>query len=64
MQEFYFSLALLAVATTITPGPSTLLAAAAGIRYGLVGSLPLATGVAIGLASLMAAGAIGLSTLL
>ena len=64
MPEFFFPLAVLAVATTITPGPSTLLAAACGVRHGLVGSLPLAAGVAVGLASLMAAGAFGLSALL
>lgn len=64
MPEFFFSLAALAVATTITPGPSTLLAAASGVRYGLIGSLPLAAGVAVGLALLTAAGAFGLSALL
>ena len=64
MPEFLISLAVLAVATTITPGPSTLLAAASGVRHGLVGSLPLASGVAIGLASITAAGAFGLSALL
>ncbi len=63
-KDFLFSLAVLAVATTITPGPSTLLAAASGIRHGLIGSLPLAVGVAVGLALLMAAGAFGLSALL
>ncbi len=64
MPEFFFSLVVLAVATTITPGPSTLLAAAAGTRYGVVRSLPLAAGVAVGLATLSAAGAFGLSALL
>ena len=64
MPEFLISLAVLAVATTITPGPSTLLAAASGVRHGLVGSLPLASGVAVGLASITAAGAFGLSALL
>ena len=64
MPEFLISLAVLAVATTITPGPSTLLAAASGVRHGLVGSLPLASGVAVGLASIAAAGAFGLSALL
>ena len=64
MPEFLISLAVLAVATTITPGPSTLLAAASGVRYGLVGSLPLAAGAAVGLALLTAAGAFGLSALL
>ena len=64
MPEFLISLAVLAVATTITPGPSTLLAAASGVRHGLVGSLPLASGVAVGLASITAAGAFGLAALL
>ena len=64
MPEFLISLAVLAVATTITPGPSTLLAAASGVRHGLVGSLPLASGVAVGLALIAAAGAFGLSALL
>ncbi|MYE00283.1 MAG: hypothetical protein F4Y03_03245 [Alphaproteobacteria bacterium] len=64
MPEFMISLAVLAVATTVTPGPSTLLAAASGVRHGLVGSLPLAAGVAVGLALIAAAGAFGLSALL
>ncbi len=64
MPEFLISLAVLAVATTITPGPSTLLAAASGVRYGLIGSLPLAAGAAVGLALLTAAGAFGLSALM
>ncbi|MDE0408927.1 MAG: LysE family translocator [Alphaproteobacteria bacterium] len=64
MPDFLISLMVLAVATTITPGPSTLLAAASGVRYGLFRSLPLAAGVAVGLALLTAAGAFSLSTLL
>ena len=55
---------VLAVATTFTPGPSTLLAAASGARFGVRRTIPLMAGVAAGLASLMVAAAAGLMVLL
>lgn len=55
---------VLAVATTFTPGPSTLLAAASGARFGVRSTIPLMAGVAAGLASLMIAAAAGLMVLL
>jgi len=55
---------VLAIATTFTPGPSTLLAAASGARFGVRSTIPLMAGVAAGLASLMIAAAAGLMVLL
>lgn len=55
---------VLAVATTFTPGPSTLLAAASGARFGVRSTIPLMAGVAAGLAFLMVAAAAGLMVLL
>ena len=55
---------VLAIATTFTPGPSTLLAAASGARFGVRSTIPLMAGVAVGLASLMVAAAAGLMVLL
>jgi len=57
-------LALFAVVATITPGGATTLAAASGARFGFRRSLPLMTGIAVGLASLAAAGGAGLATVL
>ncbi|MGH6619175.1 MAG: LysE family translocator [Alphaproteobacteria bacterium] len=64
MPELLLSLILVAVATTITPGPGTLLAAAAGARFGFQRTVPFLAGVASGLAALMAAAAGGLAALL
>ncbi|MPY75337.1 MAG: LysE family translocator [Alphaproteobacteria bacterium] len=64
MPELLVSLILVAVATTITPGPGTLLAAAAGARFGFQRTVPLLAGVAGGLAALMAAATVGLAALL
>ncbi len=55
---------VLAVATTFTPGPSTLLAAASGAGFGVRRTIPLMAGVAAGLASLMAAASAGLIVVL
>ena len=54
----------LAVATTFTPGPSTLLAAASGASFGVRRTVPLMAGVAAGLASLMIAASTGLIVVL
>jgi threonine/homoserine/homoserine lactone efflux protein len=56
-------MAALAVATTFTPGPSTLLAAASGASFGVRRTVPLMAGVAAGLAILMIAAAAGLIVL-
>jgi threonine/homoserine/homoserine lactone efflux protein len=64
MIEALLSMVVLAVATTFTPGPSTLLAAASGARFGVGRTIPLMAGVAAGLASLMIAAAAGLVVLL
>jgi hypothetical protein len=64
MAEALLSMVVLAVATTFTPGPSTLLAAASGASFGMRRTLPLMAGVAAGLATLMVAAAAGLVVLL
>jgi threonine/homoserine/homoserine lactone efflux protein len=64
MVEALLSMVVLAIATTFTPGPSTLLAAASGARFGVRSTIPLMAGVAVGLASLMVAAAAGLMVLL
>ena len=64
MVEALLSMVLLAIATPFTPGPSTLLAAASGARFGVGSTIPLMAGVAVGLASLMVAAAAGLMVLL
>lgn len=50
MVEALVSMVVLAVASTFTPGPSTLLAAASGARFGVRSTIPLMAGVAAGLA--------------
>lgn len=64
MWEMLISLVVVAIITTITPGPSTLLVAAAGMRYGFRRSVPLMAGVTVGLISVMALSAGGLAALL
>ncbi|SEC71991.1 Threonine/homoserine/homoserine lactone efflux protein [Rhizobiales bacterium GAS191] len=64
MTELLFSLIVFAVVATVTPGGANLLAAASGARFGWQRSLPLLTGIAIGLALLVAATAAGLAALL
>ena len=58
------SLGLFAVVATITPGGATTLATASGARFGFRRSVPLMAGIALGLAMLAAAAAIGLAGLL
>jgi threonine/homoserine/homoserine lactone efflux protein len=64
MVEALLSMVALAVATTFTPGPSTLLAAASGTSFGVRRTIPLMAGVAVGLASLMVAASAGLIVVL
>jgi threonine/homoserine/homoserine lactone efflux protein len=64
MAEALLSMVALAVATTFTPGPSTLLAAASGASFGVRSTIPLMAGVAAGLASLMVAASSGLIVVL
>jgi threonine/homoserine/homoserine lactone efflux protein len=64
MSELLISLVLVAVVTTFTPGPATLLAAAIGARYGFLRCLPVLAGITAGLVALVAAAAVGLAALL
>ena len=57
-------LILFAVVATVTPGGATALATASGVHFGFRRSLPLMAGIAFGLASMAAAAAIGLASLL
>jgi threonine/homoserine/homoserine lactone efflux protein len=63
MAELLLSLATFAVIATASPGGATTLATASGMRFGLVRSLPLLFGIAIGLASLVGVVAGGLGSL-
>ena len=60
----FWPLAAFAVVSTITPGGATTLATASGARFGFRRSVPLMAGIAVGLASLVAAAAAGLAGLL
>jgi threonine/homoserine/homoserine lactone efflux protein len=55
---------LFAMVATITPGGATTLATASGAQFGLRRSVPLIAGITIGLATLAAAAAAGLASLL
>jgi threonine/homoserine/homoserine lactone efflux protein len=55
---------LFAVVSTITPGGATALATASGAHFGFWRSVPLLGGIAIGLASMGAAAAAGLASIL
>lgn len=57
-------LILFVVVATITPGGATALATASGSRFGFRRSIPLMAGIALGLASLAAASAAGLASVL
>lgn len=57
-------LALFVVTATITPGGATTMATASGVHFGLRRSLPLLSGIAVGLASMAAAAGCGLAGLL
>jgi len=55
--ETILPLALFVVVSTITPGGATTLATASGAQFGFRRSMPLMSGIAVGLASLAAAAA-------
>ncbi|WP_144138281.1 LysE family translocator [Paraburkholderia sp. BCC1884] len=57
-------LLLFVAVATVTPGGATTLATASGARFGLVRSIPLLVGIALGLALLAAVAALGLGSLL
>lgn len=59
-----FPLALFVIVSTITPGGATTLVTASGAQFGFRRSIPLVTGIAVGLASLAATAAAGLAGLL
>lgn len=60
----YLPLILFAVVSTFTPGAATMLATASGAHFGFRRSVPLMAGAALGLASMAAAAAAGLASLL
>ncbi|WP_322042520.1 LysE family translocator [Paraburkholderia sp. J67] len=53
-----------AAIATVTPGGATTLATASGVRFGFTRSVPLMSGIAIGLATLAAVAALGLGSLM
>lgn len=60
----YLPLILFAVVSTFTPGAATTLATASGAHFGFRRSVPLMAGAALGLASMAAAAAAGLASIL
>jgi threonine/homoserine/homoserine lactone efflux protein len=56
----YLPLALFVIVSTITPGGATTLATASGAHFGYRRSLPLISGIAIGLGSMAASAAAGI----
>ncbi|PRH47102.1 LysE family translocator [Burkholderia multivorans] len=60
----YLPLILFVIVSTITPGGATTLATASGAHFGYRRSLPLMAGIAAGLASMAAAAAAGLGSVL
>ena len=60
----YLPLLLFVIVSTVTPGGATTLATASGAHFGYRRSLPLMAGIAAGLASMAAAAAAGLGSLL
>jgi threonine/homoserine/homoserine lactone efflux protein len=60
----YLPLLLFAVVSTFTPGAATTLSTASGAHFGFRRSVPLMAGAALGLASMAAAAAAGLASLL
>jgi threonine/homoserine/homoserine lactone efflux protein len=59
MSELFLSLVMFALVATISPGGATTLATASGAKFGYKRSIPLMAGIAIGLASLVGAVALG-----
>lgn len=53
MSDLLFSLVAFALVATVSPGGATTLAAASGVQHGLVRSIPLLAGIALGLGLLV-----------
>lgn len=64
MSALVASVAAFAFVATVSPGGATTLATASGTRFGFRRSLPLLAGIAAGLATLAAAAALGLATVM
>ena len=64
MIDAILPLVLFVVVATITPGGATTLATASGAQFGFRRSLPLLAGITVGLATLAAAAAAGLASIL
>jgi threonine/homoserine/homoserine lactone efflux protein len=64
MLQSALPIAMFALVATITPGGATTLATASGARFGFRRSIPLIVGITLGLASLAAASAVGLASLI
>jgi len=63
MSELLVSLVTFAAVSTVSPGGATTLATASGACFGYVRSLPLITGIAVGLGSLVGGAAVGLASI-
>jgi LysE type translocator len=63
MSELFASLLTFALVSTISPGGATTLATASGAQVGYMRSIPLMAGIAVGLASLVGAAALGLGSI-
>jgi threonine/homoserine/homoserine lactone efflux protein len=64
MSELLVSLVAFAVVATISPGGATTLATASGVQFGLVRSVPLLAGIALGLGILIGVVAGGLGSVI
>jgi threonine/homoserine/homoserine lactone efflux protein len=62
--EHILPVILFAAVATVTPGGATTLATASGVHFGFRRSIPLMTGIAVGLGLMAAAASIGLASLL
>jgi len=61
--EFYASILLFSVSTSITPGPNTVMLMSTSLNYGVRGSLPAYFGVCLGFMLMQMAIALGLGGL-
>ena len=64
MPDSILPLAIFAAISTLSPGGATTLATASGAQFGFRRSVPLLAGIAVGLATLAAAAAAGLASLM
>ena len=64
MSDTFYAFVLFAIVATLTPGGATTLATASGSQFGFARSIPLMSGIALGLAALAASTAVGLATLI